>query len=136
MADNTDELLAPAELEHRLSVVQTLIAQPSPDSDPEPAMVGDKILVGNKHHAADVALLVRHGVKGVLNCASSGIRNLSIDDYRKNNIMYAFTNVAQDAVHVGEWWVAHQAEPASLVRADRNVVAAIPMVDHRNDAGA
>ena len=81
----------------RLAIVQRLVAQPVPTSDPEPSMVGERIFIGNKYHAKDVEKLVSLGVTAVLNCASSGIRNLPLDVYEACGIDYNFTNVAQDA---------------------------------------
>jgi len=84
-------------MSERLAMVQRLVAQPVPSSDPEPSWIGNSIFVGNKHHAADVAQLCRLGVTAVMNCAPSGIRGLPINDYRERSISYSFTNVAQDA---------------------------------------
>lgn len=72
----------------------------------QPGLIGDHLYVGNKYHAADVDLLGRLGVSGVLNCASSGIRDLPIDAYRAENIEYRFTVCAElpmshaDGLHV------------------------------------
>lgn len=84
------------EIELRLAMMRKLVAQPIPKppwSDPEPALIGDCVLIGNKHHAANVEHLVRLGVTAVLNCASSGISRLPIDELEKRGIRYAFTNV-------------------------------------------
>ena len=88
--------LDPAEMERQLAMVASLVAQPVPESDPAPCLVGHALYVGNKHHVADVDLLMRLGVTGVLNCASSGIRNLPIGRYKENGIQYAFTNAQDD----------------------------------------
>lgn len=85
------------EVAMQLKKVQQLVAQPIPQSDPNPSLVGDNLFVGNKHHAANVKQLLSLGVTAVLNCAPSGIRNLPVDAYEANGIRYAFTNVAQDA---------------------------------------
>ena len=85
------------EMQRRLDVVASLVAQPMPKTDPAPAEVGEATYVGNMYHARDVPNLVRLGITAVLNCASSGIRNLPIDDFAANGIEYHFTNVAQDA---------------------------------------
>ena len=88
-----------AQMEAKLAMVQGLVAQPVPHSDPQPGRVGDRLFVGNKHHVADVQLLLALGVTAVLNCAPSGIRNLPLGAYKANGIRYAFTNVAEDAHH-------------------------------------
>ena len=85
-----------AELEARLQAVRRLVAQPTPEVDPAPALVGDGLFVGNKYHAANVEQLLRLGVTAVLNCAPSGIQSLPLDLYRAHGIEYANTNVAQD----------------------------------------
>ena len=84
-------------MDERLTTLRSLVAQPVPDTDPEPGRIGDCVFVGNKYHAKDVALLVRLNITAVLNCASSGIRNLPLDGYAENGIDYNYTNVAQDA---------------------------------------
>ena len=86
-----------ATIEAKLEMVKRLVAGPWPKEDPAPSDVGGSIFVGNKHHAANVSVLVGLGVTAVLNCAPSGIRNLPLDGYASNNIFYNFTNVAQDA---------------------------------------
>ena len=85
-----------AEKERSLRILRSLVAQPSPESDPAPSLLGEALFVGNKHHAADVGLLKRLGVSAVLNCASSGIRNLPIAEYQASGIHYAYTNVQDD----------------------------------------
>lgn len=89
--------ISEAEISLQLKMVQKLVAQPVPTTDPNPSLVGDNLFVGNKHHAANVKQLLSLGVTAVLNCAPSGIRNLPVDGYTANGIQYAFTNVAQDA---------------------------------------
>jgi len=85
-------------LEAMLQEMRGLVAQALPEADdPFPPNVGNGIYVGSKHHARDVHTLVRLGVTGVLNCASSGIRELPHDKYAENGIEYKFTNVSQDA---------------------------------------
>jgi protein-tyrosine phosphatase len=80
----------------KLKMVRRLVAQPVPSDDPEPGVVGDSILVGNKYHVAQPELLSRLGVTAVLNCASSGVRNLPLDEYEERGISYNFTNCARD----------------------------------------
>eukprot|EP00931_Biecheleriopsis_adriatica_P124079 TRINITY_DN9916_c0_g2_i2.p1 TRINITY_DN9916_c0_g2~~TRINITY_DN9916_c0_g2_i2.p1 ORF type:complete len:719 (+),score=172.28 TRINITY_DN9916_c0_g2_i2:96-2252(+) len=85
-----------SELELRLEMVRKLVAQPIPTppwTDPAPACLGGGVLVGNKHHAGNVEMLVRLGVTAVLNCASSGITRLPIDEFHEKGIRYCFTNV-------------------------------------------
>eukprot|EP00931_Biecheleriopsis_adriatica_P124077 TRINITY_DN9916_c0_g1_i1.p1 TRINITY_DN9916_c0_g1~~TRINITY_DN9916_c0_g1_i1.p1 ORF type:complete len:765 (+),score=159.05 TRINITY_DN9916_c0_g1_i1:24-2297(+) len=85
-----------SELELRLEMMRKLVAQPIPTppwTDPEPAFFGGSVLVGNKHHASNVDMLVRLGVTAVLNCASSGITRLPIDEFHEKGIRYCFTNV-------------------------------------------
>ena len=88
-----------AETAIQLKMVRHLVAQPVPENwtDPNPGLVGDHIVVGNKKHAADVKQLLSLGVTAVLNCAPSGIRNLPLDKYAESGIRYSFTNVAMDA---------------------------------------
>ena len=86
-----------AETERRLAELRALVARPPPDEDPRPSEIGEGLLVGNKHHAANVALLTELGVTAVLNCAPSGIRNLPLDAYHHHGIEYAYTNVARDS---------------------------------------
>lgn len=86
-----------SEMEARLKMVRSFVAQPVPERDPGPGLVGDCLYVGNKYHAGNVELLTSLGVTGVLNCAPSGIRHLPINAYEQHGIEYAFTNVAQDA---------------------------------------
>ena len=83
-------------MEEKLTMLRSLVAQPVPTEDPEPCVVGDSILVGNKFHVTQPALLSRLGVTAVLNCAPSGIRNLPLDDYEEWGIKYHFTNCARD----------------------------------------
>ena len=87
------------DLAQKLRMVARYVAQPHPVTDPVPCVVSSRgnLYVGNKYHAMDVAALQSLGIKGVLNCAPMGIRSLPIAQYRENNILYAFTNVAQDA---------------------------------------
>lgn len=83
-------------LQTRLDMVRKLVAQPIPYlpiSDPEPALIGGCVLVGNKYHAANVEQLGRLGVTAVLNCASSGISKLPLGEFETRGIRYAFTNV-------------------------------------------
>eukprot|EP00930_Biecheleria_cincta_P022861 TRINITY_DN16606_c0_g1_i2.p1 TRINITY_DN16606_c0_g1~~TRINITY_DN16606_c0_g1_i2.p1 ORF type:complete len:768 (+),score=110.62 TRINITY_DN16606_c0_g1_i2:60-2363(+) len=98
------------ELSNRLTLLRSLVAQPIPGPpwvDQEPALVGEGLFVGNKHHAANVKQLVGLGVTAVLNCASSGISRLPIDDYEANGISYRFTNVRQDNI---QYPILHDAE--------------------------
>ena len=67
-----------------------------PTEDPFPALVGDSIFVGNKHHAASMDTILSLGITAVLNCAPSGIRNLPLNSYREHGIHYEFTNVVRD----------------------------------------
>ena len=83
-------------MEAKLAMLRSLVAQPVTTEDPEPCVVGDSILVGNKFHVTQPALLSRLGVTAVLNCAPSGIRNLPLDDYEEWGIQYHFTNCARD----------------------------------------
>ena len=80
----------------KLAMLRSLVAQPVTTEDPQPCVVGDSILVGNKFHVTQPALLSRLGVTAVLNCAPSGIRNLPLDDYEEWGIKYHFTNCARD----------------------------------------
>mmetsp|Transcript_25492 Transcript_25492/g.59821 ORF Transcript_25492/g.59821 Transcript_25492/m.59821 type:complete len:958 (-) Transcript_25492:54-2927(-) len=69
-------------------------------NDPTPAtLIDGRLLVGNKHHAANVPALVDAGVVAVLNCASGGISRLPLDDLQAHGIAYRFTNVRQDDEH-------------------------------------
>ena len=83
-------------MEAKLAMLRSLVAQPVTTEDPKPCVVGDSILVGNKFHVTQPALLARLGVTAVLNCAPSGIRNLPLDDYEELGIKYHFTNCARD----------------------------------------
>ena len=83
-------------MEAKLAMLRSLVAQPVTTEDPKPCVVGDSILVGNKFHVTQPALLSRLGVTAVLNCAPSGIRNLPLDDYEEMGIKYHFTNCARD----------------------------------------
>ena len=89
--------LEDAEMNRRLVLVQSLVAQPMPKADVSPAHVGESLFVGNKYHASDVEALRKLGVTAVLNCAPSGIRNLPLGCYQQLGIEYEFTNVSQDA---------------------------------------
>ena len=90
--------VAPHIMDVKLAMLRSLVAQPVPSvtEDPVPCAVGDSILVGNKFHVTQPALLSRLGVTAVLNCAPSGIRNLPLDDYEEWGIKYHFTNCARD----------------------------------------
>eukprot|EP00928_Gymnodinium_smaydae_P071806 TRINITY_DN5528_c1_g1_i1.p1 TRINITY_DN5528_c1_g1~~TRINITY_DN5528_c1_g1_i1.p1 ORF type:complete len:788 (+),score=99.90 TRINITY_DN5528_c1_g1_i1:46-2364(+) len=93
--------LSDDEAETRLQVLRKWVAQPIPTlpwTDPEPAFIGGHILIGSKHHASNVELLVSLGVTAVLNCASAGISRLPIDEFKDKGIRYAFTNI-QDHHH-------------------------------------
>jgi protein-tyrosine phosphatase len=85
-----------AKMQAKLQMLRGLVAQPVPAEDPEPCVVGDGLLVGNKYHVAQPDLLSRLGVTAVLNCASSGVRNLPLDEYEERGIAYHFTNCARD----------------------------------------
>eukprot|EP00592_Proboscia_alata_P017137 CAMPEP_0194393786 /NCGR_PEP_ID=MMETSP0174-20130528/123489_1 /TAXON_ID=216777 /ORGANISM="Proboscia alata, Strain PI-D3" /LENGTH=896 /DNA_ID=CAMNT_0039189505 /DNA_START=210 /DNA_END=2901 /DNA_ORIENTATION=+ len=110
-------------LKSRLVKIRSLVAQPifptkdepnnTPDSqslnnrpsanhripfvDPTPALIeGGHVLIGSKHHAANVSQLIALGVTAVLNCASGGISRLPLDELEENGIRYAFTNCRMD----------------------------------------
>lgn len=91
--------LTAKQLQPRLDRIRSLVAKPLPQPfvDPEPALIeGGCLLIGNKHHAANVERLLSLGVTAVLNCASGGIASLPVDRMIESGIRYAFTNVRQD----------------------------------------
>ena len=94
--------ISASEMREKLSVVTSLVAKPilKEQLDPGPAAIGpdEDILIGSRHHAGNVALLVQLGVSAVLNCAPGGIRSLPLDAYADNGIQYRATNVREDHV--------------------------------------
>jgi hypothetical protein len=95
--------LSDSQAQPRLDFLREYVAHPMPTienwTDPSPALVPQSaILIGNKHHASNVPLLVQHQVTAVLNCASGGISRLPMDELHAAGIQYEFTNVRQDDI--------------------------------------
>eukprot|EP00928_Gymnodinium_smaydae_P039020 TRINITY_DN26760_c1_g2_i1.p1 TRINITY_DN26760_c1_g2~~TRINITY_DN26760_c1_g2_i1.p1 ORF type:complete len:768 (+),score=106.40 TRINITY_DN26760_c1_g2_i1:142-2445(+) len=88
--------LTEIQVKRRLEFIGGLVAQPIPELDPEPSLIGERLYVGNRFHAANVKQLVSLGVNAVLNCAPTGVGTLDLHEYDKKGISYSFTNVAQD----------------------------------------
>jgi len=87
----SDERLA-----ERFALIRTLVAKDRPVEDPEPSLVGEHLFVGSRHHAGNVEQLKKLNISAVLNCAPTGIRNLSLEEFESANISYHVTNVRRD----------------------------------------
>jgi protein-tyrosine phosphatase len=93
--------LSDEQVQDRLHMIRSLVAKPIPETpswtDPQPALIDTGcVLIGNKHHAANVQNLLNLGVTAVLNCASGGISRLPVAELQESGIQYAFTNCNQD----------------------------------------
>lgn len=85
------------EIECQLGKVKEFVAKAIPTEDPDPAFIAESLLIGSKHHAADLGKLLRLGITALLNCAPSGIRALPCEAYQRHGILYRFTNVRRDS---------------------------------------